>query len=221
MNNSIGRISCVIFDMDGTLTRTNDLIFESFNFVAEKYVGKRLSPQEIIALFGPPEEGGLEKIVGAENVDGAMNELCEYYQTHHKRLASLHEGVEDILRWLGERKVKLAIFTGKGQRTASITLRELGIERYFELVVSGSDVQNHKPHHEGIARIVEHFSVRPDEVLMVGDSVGDIRASRAAGVKVASVVWDSYDRERVLQEEADLVFHSVTEMYDWLKTHIN
>jgi pyrophosphatase PpaX len=221
MKDGIGSISCVIFDMDGTLTRTNELIFESFNFVAEKYAGRRLTPKEIIALFGPPEEGGLAKIVGENAVDGAMDELCHYYQSHHHRLAGLHDGMEDVLRLLQERKVKLAVFTGKGKRTASITLRELGIEKYFDFVVSGSDVVHHKPHHEGIVKIINHFAVSSADVLMVGDSVGDIQASRGAGVRVATVVWDSYDKERVLRENADLVFHRVSEMHAWLKVHIN
>jgi phosphoglycolate phosphatase-like HAD superfamily hydrolase len=56
---------------------------------------------------------------------------------------------------------------------------------------------------------------------MVGDSLGDVKASRAAGVKVAAVVWDSYDKERVLQANADFVFHTVNEMFEWFKSHIN
>ena len=54
----------VIFDLDGTLARTNDLIFASFNHVSEKYLQKKLSPGEIIALFGPPEDGGLRRLLG-------------------------------------------------------------------------------------------------------------------------------------------------------------
>ena len=147
MNSDINPIACVIFDMDGTLTRTNELIFESFNHVAEKYTGKRLSPHEIVALFGPPEEGGLAKVVGDESVEEAMDELCEYYQAHHGRLAGLHQGIDNILRYLKNRGTKLAIFTGKGKRTAGITLHELNIAQYFDVVISGSDVVNHKPHH--------------------------------------------------------------------------
>lgn len=221
MNSGIKRFACVIFDMDGTLTRTNELIFESFNFVVEKYAGKRLTPKEIIALFGPPEEGGLARVVGPEAADTAMDELCDYYQNHHSRLASLHHGIEDILRYLQNHGVKLAIFTGKGRRTARITLDELNIGQYFDLVVSGSDVVNHKPHHEGIEKVIEHFALVPDEVLMVGDARGDVMASRAAGVKVASVVWDSYDKDGVLLAGADYVFHSVSEMYEWFKTQVN
>lgn len=215
------KLSCVIFDMDGTLTRTNELIFESFNYVAEKYAGKRLSPREIIALFGPPEEGGLSKVVGVDAVDDAMDDLCEYYRSNHGRLASLHPGIEGTLQFLKNRGVKLAIFTGKGNRTANITLEELKIASYFDLVVSGSDVVNHKPHHEGITKVIAHFSLQPDDVLMVGDTVGDVKASRGAGVKVAAVLWDSYDRDSVLKAGADYVFNDVSEMHRWFEIHIN
>lgn len=214
-------IGCVIFDMDGTLTRTNELIFESFNYVAEKYAGKTLAPKEIIALFGPPEEGGLSRVVGEDAVDDALDDLCGYYQRNHSRLASLHPGIEDMLRFLKSRGVKLAIFTGKGKRTASITLEELKIAPYFDLVISGSDVVNHKPHHEGITKVIERLSLQADDVLMVGDTVGDVKASRGAGVRVAAVLWDSYDRDRVLAAGADYVFHDVNEMRRWFESHIN
>jgi pyrophosphatase PpaX len=216
-----GSLRCVIFDMDGTLTRTNELIFESFNHISEKYTGKRMTPPEIIALFGPPEEGGLTKIVGAGAAPAALDELCDYYQKHHSRLAALHPGIEEILRFLKDRGLRLAVFTGKGRRTAGITLRELGIESYFELVVSGSDVVRHKPHHEGILRVIEHFQIAPSDVLMVGDAPGDVTASRAAGVKVAAVLWDTYDSERTLSAGADYVFHRVCELSDWFRMHIN
>jgi len=56
---------------------------------------------------------------------------------------------------------------------------------------------------------------------MVGDSLGDIKASRGAGVNMAAVLWDSYDSERVRNAGAEYVFHEVAELLAWLRTHIN
>jgi HAD superfamily hydrolase (TIGR01549 family) len=207
--------------MDGTLTRTNELIFASFNHVASKYLGKTLVSQEIIRLFGPPEEGGLAELVGEENARAAMDELCEFYSTHHSTMATLHTGIEDVLRFLKENGVRVALFTGKGKRTTTITLEAFNISRYFDLVVSGTDVVNHKPHAEGILKILDALRVGRDEVLMVGDTLSDVKASRMAGVRMAGVVWDSYDRERLLQADTDYVFHNVGEMFEWLRAHIN
>lgn len=213
-------LRCVIFDMDGTLTRTNPLIFASFNHVAEKYLGCRLSDREIIALFGPPEEGGLERLLGPERVAGAMEDLCMYYREHHDRLADAHDGVHDVLELLKTRGVRLAVFTGKGNRTAAITLEALGMAQAFELVVSGSDVTRHKPDPEGIRTVLERFGVDAGGALMVGDGVADVKASRAAGVRVAAALWDSYDPEGVLRAGPDIVFHTVDEMHGWFRTSL-
>ena len=159
--------------------------------------------------------------MGEEVLDEAMDELCRYYRSHHSRLAALHPGIEDALRFLKGRGIKLAVFTGKGKRTTDITLQELNIAHYFDLVVSGSDVTNHKPHHEGITKVLETFGLQPEQVLMVGDAISDVKASRAAGIHVAAVVWDSYDKEGMLQADTDYVFASVGEMLEWFKAHIN
>jgi phosphoglycolate phosphatase-like HAD superfamily hydrolase len=65
------------------------------------------------------------------------------------------------------------------------------------------------------------FSLAPEQVLMVGDSMSDLLASRDAGVRCAAVVWDSYDKQRVLAASADLVFESVIELLEWFRFHTN
>ncbi len=114
METNTNGLSCVIFDVDGTLTRTNELIFASFNHVALRHLGRAFTPAEIIALFGPPEEGALRKVFGAGEVDRAMEELLQFYAANHQTLASLHEGMESVLRFLKESGLRLAVFTGKG-----------------------------------------------------------------------------------------------------------
>jgi pyrophosphatase PpaX len=207
--------------MDGTLTDTNQLIFDSFNYIAMKYKAKTYSPAEIVAMFGPPEEGALLDIVGEELIDQAMTEYLGYYRRHHKELARLHTGILDLLRFLQKRKVHCALFTGKGIRTTTITMQAFSLMPYFEFVVTGNDVVNHKPAPEGIEKILEHFSVRKDEVLMVGDSAGDVKAAREAGVKVAVVLWDSFSKEKVLQMKTDYAFHSVSDFSMWIRGQVD
>ena len=215
-----GPLSCVIFDMDGTLTRTNELIFASFNHVALKYLDTILTPGEIVALFGPPEEGGLRTLLGREDVESAMDDLCQYYESHHDQMADLHPGIRDLLRFLRARHIRLCVFTGKGRRTAEITLRRLGIDGYFDLVVSGSDVQFHKPHPDGILKVLEVFSFEPARVLMVGDSISDVRASKGAGVRIAGVLWDSYNKEGMKESGADFLFETPDAFVLWCREQV-
>jgi HAD superfamily hydrolase (TIGR01549 family) len=213
-------VGCAIFDIDGTLTRTNELIFASFNHVAMKYSGRTYTPAEIVAMFGPPEEGAVSAMVGEQRLGKAMDDLCAFYQEHHGSMAALHEGIEGALQLLRERNVPMAVFTGKGRRTTTITLGALGINGYFDLIVSGSDVLRYKPHPEGIRRVIEHFGVPAEQVLMVGDAIADITASRSAGVKSVAALWDSYDRERVAAAGGDFVFHDVPSFVNWLREEV-
>lgn len=210
-------LRCVIFDMDGTLTQTNQLIYDSFNDIARRYAGRRFSEAEINAMFGPPEEGALVRIVGEKHIDRAMEEYLRFYRANHRRLARLYPGIVEVLQFLKDCGCKTAVFTGKGRHTTFITLEEFGLTRFFDMVVTGNDVVNHKPAGEGILKVLEQFGLRPEEAVMVGDSVADVKAARAAGVRIASVLWDSYGRESVLAMGSDEVFNSMEELSAWLR----
>jgi pyrophosphatase PpaX len=220
MTRGMKSLDCVIFDIDGTLTQTHDLIFASFNHVTGKYLGREFSPEEIIPLFGPPEEGALARVLPEDLVAPAMDELCAFYADHHEALASLHEGMDTAVDVVRRHEAHTAVFTGKGRRTTEITLRKLGLFEKFDLIVSGNDVVKHKPDPEGILLVLETFGLNPSRALMVGDTVGDLRASRGAGVPMAAVLWDSYDRERLTAGGPDFVFATVCEFTTWLAENL-
>ncbi|MEX1140470.1 MAG: HAD family hydrolase [Bacteroidota bacterium] len=209
-------LRCIVFDMDGTLTETNRLIFDSFNFIAKKYLGHTMPDHEITALFGPPEEGALARIVDENQLELAMKEYLEFYRNNHGSLARLIPGMKEVLDDVRERGRHLALFTGKGTHTTAITLEEFGLKEYFDLVVTGNDVREHKPSAEGLRKILQHFNLKPPEALMVGDAVADVKAAKEAGMPIAAVLWDSYGKDRVLRMKADHVFHEVREFRAWL-----
>lgn len=213
-------LQCVIFDMDGTLTETNRLIFDSFNYIVKQYRGITMPDHEITALFGPPEEGALLPIVGEDSVDKAMQEYLAYYRKNHSTLARMIPGMREVLDDVRRAGRRIALFTGKGTHTTTITLEEFGISEYFDAVITGNDVKNHKPSGEGIRTIMERFGLARNEVLMVGDAVSDVKAAREAGIPIAAVLWDSYGKDRVLNMKTDFVFHTVAEFRAWLKVQL-
>jgi HAD superfamily hydrolase (TIGR01509 family) len=177
-----------------------------------------MSDREIAALFGPPEEGALRAIVGDDLLDEAMARYLAFYRSQHLTLASAYDGMPALLEELHRRGVTLTVFTGKGRHTTDITLEVLGLTHLFRKVVTGNDVVKHKPSGEGIVSILDELELDPRRTLMVGDSVSDILAAREAGIRVASVLWDDFNRERVLQHERDYTFHSVDEFGAWART---
>ena len=205
----------IIFDIDGTLTSTNELIFASFNHIAEKYLQKQFTNKEIAAMFGPTEDVILKQWC-PDNYDAARKDYYDFYEQNHS-MADLYPGIIEILDILKKRKVLLSIYTGTGRGASIITLKNLKIYDYFDLIITGDEVKEHKPSPEGITLFLEKFSLPKDNVLMVGDSPADIKASRAAGVKVASVIWDAYAKKDVIKLNPDYLFNSVAELKEFLK----
>jgi pyrophosphatase PpaX len=208
-----------IFDIDGTLTSTNELIFKSFNYVAEKYIHRSFSEKELISFFGPTEEAILNELMG-DNFENAKKDYFDFYHSHHNVLAELHPGMKEILSIIKNLKIPLGVFTGKGRKAATITLRMLEIYDYFDLIITGDDVKNHKPHPEGILKFIEHFNLKNEKVILIGDAPADIKAARAAGIKIVSVLWDSYAKERVIESGSDFVFYTVDELKKFITENI-
>ena len=204
----------IIFDIDGTLTSTNELIFRSFNHIAKKYLDRTFTDNEIISLFGPTENVILKEWCG-NNFEAAKKDYYEFYKSHH-HIVNLYPGIKELLDYLKTKGVLLAVFTGKGRQASLITLEELSIIDYFDLIVTGDDVANHKPSSEGIMKFVNEYNLKKDEILMIGDSVADIRASKEAGIRIASALWDSYAAEKVKTLGSDYYFHTVDELKEFL-----
>ena len=208
----------IIFDIDGTLTSTNDLIFASFNYVMGKYLNKTLTNNEIISLFGPTEDVILEEWTGTD-YSRARQDYYDFYSENHA-MADLYPGILEILTFIKSKRIPLSIFTGKGKEATIITLKKLRIYDYFNMIITGDDVNEHKPSPEGILKFVEKYKLNPEKVLMIGDSPSDIEASRAAGVKIASVLWDSYSKGKATKMKSDYVFNAVSELREFLKNNL-
>lgn len=201
----------IIFDVDGTLTSTNELIFAAFNFIAGKYLNKTFTNQDIMNLFGPPEDVILRELCG-NNFESAQKDYYQFYSDNH-HLAFIYPGMIDLLEYLKSKNVFLSVYTGKGRRAALITLDKLNISKYFDMIVTGDDVENHKPHPEGILVFLDKFKLNKERVLMIGDAPSDIKAAKSAGVKVASVLWDPYVKKELnLTMNSDYIFHDVDEL---------
>jgi pyrophosphatase PpaX len=205
----------IIFDIDGTLTSTNELIFASFNHIAEKYLHKQFTDKEITEMFGPTEDVILKQWC-PDNYNEVRKDYYDFYEKNHS-MAALYPGIIEILNILKGKNVLLSIYTGKGRDASIITLKKLKIYDYFDLIITGDEVKEHKPSPEGITLFLEKFNLQKDKVLMVGDSPADIKASRAAGVKVASVIWDAYAKKAVIKLNPDYIFNSVVELKEFLQ----
>jgi HAD superfamily hydrolase (TIGR01549 family) len=204
----------IIFDIDGTLTSTNQLIFDTFNHVAEKFLNKTFSDTEIIAMFGPPEDVILKELF-KENLPEVTEDYYKYYKANHA-IAKVYPGIKELILDIKNYPAFLSVYTGKGRRSSMITLEEIGVAEHFDMIVTGDDVNEHKPSAEGILKFVKEFNLPKENVIMIGDAVSDVKAAQSAGVDYASVLWDSYGADKVREINSDKIFHSVEELRNYI-----
>jgi HAD superfamily hydrolase (TIGR01549 family) len=211
MNNFDG----IIFDIDGTLASTNDLICASFNHVAGIYLDRQFTWKEIQNLFGPTEDVILNDLM-KDSFKDAQSDYYEFYTDQHNSLAGLYPGMRELIKGLKNKGVLLSIYTGKGRQSSEITLKKTGIYEYFDMIVTGDDIPGQKPSPVGVEMFLSEYNLNKDKVIMIGDAPADVKAARNAGIKVAAVLWDSYAKEKVLEMNSDFVFHSVGELASFL-----
>jgi len=189
------KFSLAIFDLDGTLADTSQLIFDSFNFVMRKYKSIEMAPSQIMSYFGPPEEIAIKNILGSDNFDSIWRDYLGYYEDHLNE-TEVFAGIPELLRALRKTGSHLAIFTGKGNNTTELTLKHHGIRDLFDVIVTGSIVKNHKPSPEGVELALSTLRVEPAMAVLVGDSLSDYRAATSAGIHFIAAMYDSLAKNR-------------------------
>ncbi len=189
------KFSLAIFDLDGTLADTSQLIFDSFNFVMWKYKSMEMTPSQIMSYFGPPEEIAIKNILGSDNFDSIWRDYLGYYEDHLNE-TEVFAGIPELLRALRKTGSHLAIFTGKGNNTTELTLKHHGIRDLFDVIVTGSIVKNHKPSPEGVELALSTLRVEPAMAVLVGDSLSDYRAATSAGIHFIAAMYDSLAKNR-------------------------
>src|SRR4051812_42791012 len=131
------KIQAVIFDLDGTLADTFDLIVGAWNHAVGPHTGKTYSSGDVIARFGIPDSEMIRRELAGEAGDAAVETYHAYYEREHAGIVKPFDGIDAMLAELRERRLPLALMTGKGRRSATITLRSLGWDKTFAAVVTG------------------------------------------------------------------------------------
>lgn len=212
------RIRGIIFDFDGTLADTLPLCIRAFRSSIEPHLGRAVSDAEIIATFGPAEEGTIKALI-PHAFDQGVAAYLRHYEQYHADYPTLFPGIQALLAQLQAKNVPLGLVTGKGERSAGLSLNFYQLTPYFSAFGYGDLGTNSKT--RNINRLVAEWALPPNEVLYVGDAPGDITACRRAGVPIAAAAWASTAEADVLASmQPDALFTSVDSFQDWLLTRL-
>lgn len=194
-----------IFDLDGTLADTFDLVVSAFSAACRDYLGRELSREEVISRFGPTEIQMVRRELPESHHAKAITILRQFYASHHKRMVRVFDGIPEMLADLHRRRIPMGLMTAKGRDTADITLRELGWTDLFGSVITGDEATRTKPFPDGPLQVAAALGVPPNDCLFIGDAPADIRAGQAAGMKTVWASWHPVYRERIEALKPDFV----------------
>lgn len=211
-------IKAVLFDFDGTLADTLPLSFTAFRTVFKHYEDRVVTNEELVAMFGPTEEEIIEvNFVNKADVPQAVEDYFSIYESGHDGESVRNSEINSLLQLLKDRGIRMAVITGKGQRAYQISSKVLNMADFCELAVTGDDVEQPKPHPEGIFKALDILGIDRADAVFVGDSNADILAGKAAGLRTYAVRWLSAFQSQTYDVEPDGVFSSVAELVELLE----
>ncbi|WP_078579947.1 HAD family hydrolase [Salipaludibacillus agaradhaerens] len=204
-------MKAIIFDFDGTLADTLPICFDAFQNVFKKFDDKDLSSKEIKAMFGPSETGIIKENLSNSNKDQAIELYYEKYAEHHHALVEPNDEINELIKYLKGKGLKLGIVTGKAKRSLDISLQALQMENMFDVIITGDDIIKPKPDPEGVNKALSLLDVKNKEAMFIGDSDADIHAGVKANVLTIGVQWLPNYQTSAFSIEPHLSFKSVSE----------
>jgi pyrophosphatase PpaX len=197
------RYQAVLFDLDGTLIDSGAAILASFHHATETVLGRRFADDVVMASVGGH---GIHRQMAAFDPE-RVDELVDAYRAHNLglyRQIRLFPGIDAVLTRLRDDGRKLGVVTVKSRVTVDLTFRLLPLGSFFGTVVTGDDVERHKPEPDALLLALERLGGEPGSAAYVGDSPFDVQAAKAAGMGAIAVTWGGiHGRERLEAEQPD------------------
>jgi pyrophosphatase PpaX len=193
-----------LFDLDGTLIDSVQLILDSYHHTLAAHGLPPRSDEEWLAGVGTPlaaqfapwkdEAGTMEALIGTYR---------DYNLANHDRMVRPFPGVTDAVRAIRQQGRRTGLVTSKNRRGALRGLRVVGLDGTMDVLVCADDVVNPKPHPEPVETAVRLLDADPTTTVYVGDSIHDLHSGRDAGVRTAAVLWGPFSRSQLEPAQPD------------------
>ena len=219
----------ILFDLDGTLIDTTELILFCFNHAWETICGQTHPPEVFVATMGIPLKTAMHKLLGATGglqleqigelrTAGFVESLVREYRAcnaaNHDRLARPFPGMELVVDKLHDRGYALGVVTSKSREFAQRGLRLCALWEFLDVFVSMDDTSVHKPNPEPLILALEKLRVAPNHAVYVGDSRHDMQAGRAAGTRTVAALWGPVPRSELELENPTALASSPQELLE-------
>jgi HAD superfamily hydrolase (TIGR01509 family) len=210
------RPMAVIFDLDGTITHFNiDYVGMRRAALAELDKMNLRTPELTEQLYLYVILQKVKVTVDAQTYEKLRERLygrLEDIEVKAAREVTLYPGIEEMLRKLRNRHIKLGLVTNNGRAGTNLTLDRFGIRTAFDAIVTRDDCQDMKPDAAPVIMVLAQLNAEVKDAILVGDGVMDMIAARAAGLRCAAVATGPSGVEHLLQAEPDYVLASINDL---------
>jgi len=218
-------VGAIAFDLDGTLLDTIHDLAASVNALLAE-LGHPLLPEHAIRVMIGKGIANLVRRalalatgVSPEAIDDVeLEDALTRYQAHYAaqlgRGTLVFPGMRDGLLRLAAMGIPLAVITNKSTRFVRPHLAHAGIEHFFRVVIGGDDLPTKKPDPGPLEHVAALLEIAPDRLLMIGDSINDVLAARAAGSPVLVVPYGYNEGQPVESLDADGIVASLAAVAD-------
>jgi pyrophosphatase PpaX len=211
-------LSAALFDFDGTLVDTTEMIHQSMRHAASSVLGRDDIPREtLLANVGQPLPRQME-LIDAEKAELLLEAYRSHHEEHHDALIGEFPGVEEALSRLRSADIKVAVVTSKRRVSVEMALKNFpGLRDVVDRFVTMEDTTEHKPNPEPLLRGLELLGDVPkEEAAYVGDSPFDVEAAKAAGLTSVAVSWGAFSEDTLREAEPDLLVPDIDAVVDVL-----
>ncbi len=210
------RYQTVLFDLDGTILDTNELILQSFMYTLERFFPGQYSREDVIPHMGDTLYNQMARF-SQEMAEELVDVYREHNEKIHDEYVQLVPHVMETVQELENMAVKMGVVTTKQRTTAVMGLRHYGLEQYMGTIITFQDVKYHKPHPEPVLKAMEDLDADPAKTVMVGDSSYDIRAAKEAGIDVAAVKWSLKGVDYLKKYQPNYLIDDMRDLLDIVK----
>ncbi len=209
------KIDTVLFDLDGTLINTNELIIASFIHTLDHYYPNEYTREKVIEFIGPSLHDTFSRL-NPEKVEEMIDMYRTFNHEKHDELVEEYGTVKETVKALHEKGYKLAVVTTKRSDTARMGLKLTGLEEYFPVLVGIDHVEKVKPDPEPLLKALKQLDSTPEQAIMVGDSQYDVLGGKNTGTKTAAVAWTIKGRDFLEAYEPDVMLETMADLLTYL-----
>jgi pyrophosphatase PpaX len=197
-------LRAALFDFDGTLVDTTELIYQSMRHATGEVLGREIPRETLMANVGQPLPRQME-LIDAERAEALLESYRLHNEEHHDLLIGEFPGVKRSLAKLSAGGVRVAVVTSKRRLSLEMALERFpGLGAVVDRFVTMEDTTEHKPHPAPLLKgLVFLGDIPPEEAAYVGDSPFDVGAAKAAAVKSVAVSWGAFSEDTLRSAEPD------------------